>query len=325
MPEVQNAVRPGSHASTCDRRAVVAGMTALLATAWPTGRTAAAPAEAVEAGKDTSKGTVETVSDGTLSSSLGFMLPRPPRAEVDALFETAGESVEASPIPTNVSVVRVGDEVILIDAGSGNSFQPTAGKLVDTLEAAGVAREAVTRVVFTHAHPDHLWGAIDDFDDSERFPNARYVVPAAEWDFWTRDDVETTVPDWLKGLAVGSRRTLKRLEAKMERRKPGETVAPGLTYVATPGHTPGHASVLVEAVREQILIGGDALSHALISFRRPGWAFGSDLDRDLAIRTRLALLDRLANERMTLVGFHLPGSGVGRVERSGDAFRFVPA
>ena len=52
---------------------------------------------------------------------------------------------------------------------------------------------------------------------------------------------------------------------------------------------------------------------------------GSDLDRDLAIRTRLALLDRLANERMTLIGFHLPGSGVGRVERCGDAYRFVSA
>ncbi|UGB26164.1 MBL fold metallo-hydrolase [Methylorubrum sp. B1-46] len=324
MPDFQNMVRPGSAAPTCDRRAVVAGITALLATAWPAGRTAAASVEVVEAGQDTSKGTVETVSDGTLSSSLGFMLPEAPRAEIDALSKTAGASVEASPIPTNVSVVRVGGGVILIDAGSGNSFQPTAGKLADTLETAGVAREAVTQVVFTHAHPDHLWGAIDDFDDSERFPNARYVVPTAEWDFWTRDDVETMVPDWLKGLAVGSRRTLKRLEGKMERRKPGETVAPGLTYVATPGHTPGHASVLVDAGREQILIGGDALSHALISFRRPDWAFGSDLDRDLAIHTRLALLDRLANEQITLVGFHLPGSGVGRVERFDHAYRFVP-
>ena len=149
------------------------------------------------------------------------------------------------------------------------------------------------------------------------------MVPAAEWDFWTRDDVETLVPDWLKGLSVGSRRTLRRLEAKVERRRPGESIAPGLTYVATPGHTPGHASVLVEAGRDQVLIGGDALSHAVLSFRRPAWAFGSDLDRDLASCTRLTLLDRLANERMTLVGFHLPGSGVGHVERAGDSYRFL--
>lgn len=321
MSEFHEAAWRKSFPGSCDRRTVLAGVAALLAPAWPVGPAVASPTAPLKVGD----ATVETASDGTLSSSLAFMLPDVPRAEVDAVFSAEGQPAEGSPIPTNASLVRVGGEVILIDAGLGNSFQPTAGKLGDTLEGRNVGREAVTRIVFTHAHPDHLWGAIDDFDDSERFPNARYVVPTAEWDFWTRDDVETLVPDWLKGFAVGSRRTLRRLEAKVERRKPGEAVAPGLTYVATPGHTPGHASVLVEAGREQLLIGGDALSHAVASFRRPAWAFGSDLDRDLAIRTRLALLDRLANERVTLVGFHLPGSGVGRVERSGDAYRFVPA
>ncbi|MBD8908382.1 MBL fold metallo-hydrolase [Methylorubrum zatmanii] len=321
MSDLHETARRGSPARACDRRAVVAGMAALLASAWPGGRASAIPMAPLRVGE----ATVETASDGTLSSSLAFMLPEAPRAEVDDVFRAEGQPAEASPIPTNASLVRVGGEVILIDAGSGNSFQPTAGKLGESLEGRGVPRETITRVVFTHAHPDHLWGAVDDFDDSERFPNARYVVPAAEWDFWTRDDVETLVPDWLKGLAAGSRRTLRRLEAKMERRTPGETIAPGLTYVATPGHTPGHASVLVEAGREQVLIGGDALSHAVVSFRRPAWAFGSDLDRDLAIRTRRALLDRLANERLTLVGFHLPGSGIGRVERSRGAYRFMPA
>nr|WP_305526919.1 MBL fold metallo-hydrolase [Methylobacterium sp. NEAU 140] len=295
----------------------MAGLAAIVAGAWPSG--GAAGQAALTVGGTT----VETASDGTLSSSLAFMLPDTPRDAVEAAFRAEGQPAEASPIPTHASLVRTGADVILIDAGSGTSFQPTAGKLADTLEGRNVPREAITQVVFTHAHPDHLWGAIDDFDDSERFPNARYVVPAAEWDFWTRDDVETLVPDWLKGLSVGSRRTLRRLEAKMERRRPGESIAPGLSYVATPGHTPGHASVLVEAGREQVLIGGDALSHAVISFRRPAWAFGSDLDRDLAARTRLELLDRLANERTTLVGFHLPGSGIGRVERSGDAYRFT--
>ncbi|MGU3452868.1 MBL fold metallo-hydrolase [Methylobacterium sp. 391_Methyba4] len=297
----------------------MAGLAAGLAGAWPTGRAAANTAAALKVGGTS----VETASDGTLSSSLAFMLPNTPREEVETVFKVEGQRAEAAPIPTNASLVRIGSEIILIDAGSGNSFQPTAGKLGETLESRNISREAITQVVFTHAHPDHLWGAIDDFDDSERFPNARYVVPAAEWDFWTRDDVENLVPDWLKGLSVGSRRTLRRLESKLERRKPGESIAPGLTYVATPGHTPGHASVLVEAGREQVLIGGDALSHGVLSFRRPAWAFGSDLDRDLASRTRLTLLDRLATERMTLVGFHLPGSGVGHVELAGDSYRFV--
>lgn len=320
MSDLREMARREWTSRSFDRRTVSAGLAALLTSGWSR-QARAAPSGPLRVGS----ATIETASDGTLASSLSFMLPDTPRPDVDAAFRAEGLQTEASPIPTNATLVRIGADVILIDAGSGNSFQPTAGKLGDNLEAMNVSREAVTKVVFTHAHPDHLWGAIDDFDDSERFPNASYVVPAAEWDFWTRDDVETLVPDWLKGLSAGSRRTLKRLADKMERRKPGDTIMPGLTYVATPGHTPGHASVLVEVDGEQVLIGGDALSHAVISFRRPAWAFGSDLDRDLAARTRIALLDRLANERITLVGFHLPDSGIGRVERTGDAYRFIPA
>nr|WP_042674175.1 MBL fold metallo-hydrolase [Methylobacterium sp. B34] len=311
--------RPNPAGTRCDRRLFLGGLAAGFAGVWPVRRASATQTRALRVGA----ASVETASDGTLSSSLAFMLPDTPRAEVEAVFNAEGQPAEVTPIPTNPSLVRIGSEVILIDAGSGNSFQPTAGKLGETLESRNIPREAITQVVFTHAHPDHLWGAVDDFDDSERFPNARYVVPAEEWDFWTREDVETLVPDWLKGLSVGSRRILRRLEAKVERRKPGESIAPGLSYVASPGHTPGHASVLVEAGGEQVLIGGDALSHAVLSFRRPAWAFGSDLDRDLAASTRLALLDRLASERMMLVGFHLPGSGVGRVERAGHGYRFI--
>jgi glyoxylase-like metal-dependent hydrolase (beta-lactamase superfamily II) len=124
--------------------------------------------------------------------------------------------------------------VVLIDAGSGSSFQETAGKLAENLEAAGIDRAGVTAVVFTHAHADHLWGAIDDFDDSERFPNARYVISVGEWDFWTAPGAGSRMPDFMQGMARGSARILKRLEPKMERRRGGDTVAPGLSFVSTP-------------------------------------------------------------------------------------------
>ena len=60
---------------------------------------------------------------------------------------------------------------------------PSAGKLADNLAAAGIDRDAITMVVYTHGHPDHLWGVVDDFDEPV-FAKARYVVAAAEWDFW---------------------------------------------------------------------------------------------------------------------------------------------
>ena len=179
-------------------------------------------------------------------------------------------------------------------------------------------------MVFTHAHADHLWGAIDDFDDSERFAKASYVIAAPEWDFWTDPNTAASVPDWLKGMARGSARILKRLEGKIERRAGGEAVAPGLTYLATFGHTPGHMAVMVENGGERLLVGGDVLAHPAISFARPEWPIGSDFDRDRAAKTRTRLLDQLAADRTAQIGFHLPWPGHGMVERSGGAYRFVP-
>ena len=263
------------------------------------------------------------VSDGTLSVPLSFSLPETPGAEAASLLAAHGLPADGV-VQTNVTLVRTGDQIVLIDAGSGPKFQQTAGKLSENLEAAGISPEKVTKVVFTHGHADHLWGAIDDFDDGERFPNATYVISAAEWDFWTHPDTPTKVPDWLKGMAIGSARILKLIEKKVERRKDGEAVAPGLTFVATPGHTPGHMAVMVESGKERLLVGGDVFSNNAVSFARPEWRVGSDFDRDLGVQTRRRMLDRLASDRIPLIGFHLTWPGQGMVERSGTAFRFIP-
>ena len=125
-------------------------------------------------------------------------------------------------------------------------------------------------------------------------------------------------------MARGSGRFLKRLESKIERRGPGDTLAPGLSYMATPGHTPGHMSVMVESGSERLIVGGDVLSHPAVSFAQPGWRMGSDFDSDLAVTTRKRMLDRLVSDRLPLIGFHLPFPGHGIVEKSGSAYRFLP-
>jgi glyoxylase-like metal-dependent hydrolase (beta-lactamase superfamily II) len=297
------------------RRHVISGIGASLI----------APASARASASKRKIGTAEVavLGDGTLTVPIAFVLPETPIADAAALSAVIGVPPPGSAIPTNVTLVTLGDERVLIDAGAGGNFQPTAGKLADSMEAAGIDPAKITKVVFTHGHADHLWGTIDEFDDL-RFPNASYVIPAAEWDFWTNPDTPASVPDWLKGMAIGSARVLKRLENKLERRNAGDTVAPGLSYVATLGHTPGHMSVLLEIGPERLLIGGDVLTHAAISFARPDWRLGTDFDRDQAVATRRRLLDRLATDRVPLLGFHLPSPGLGMVERSGAAYRFVP-
>ena len=298
------------------RRHVLAGLGATLLA--PGTRAATAPLR-----RKVGAANVMVMGDGTLNVPLSFMLPETPASEAAALAAAVGVPPPGTAIPTNVTLVTLGDERILIDAGAGGNFQPTAGKLSENMEAAGIEPGNITKIVFTHGHADHLWGVIDEFDDF-RFPNASYVIAAAEWDFWIDPNTPSAVPDWLKGMALGSARILKRLEGKIERRKAGDAIAPGLSYLATLGHTPGHMSLLLENGTERLLIGGDALTHAAISFARPDWRLGTDFDRDQAVATRRRLLDRLAGERLPLVGFHLPSPGLGMVERNGAAYRFVP-
>ena len=125
-------------------------------------------------------------------------------------------------------------------------------------------------------------------------------------------------------MARGSARVLRKIEPKVERRRPGEAVAPGLTYLDTAGHTPGHMAVMAESRGARLLVGGDALNNPIVSFARPDWPFGSDLDKDAAAATRRTLLDRLATDRIPLIGFHLPWPGIGRVAREGTGYRFEP-
>lgn len=314
------AKRPcGIKPSELSRRAVLAGLGAAATFSF-------APARATTAPSPYKVGAIEImiVSDGVLNVPLSFLLPETPPAEAAALFKAHSLPEGGAPLQTNVLLVKTDAERILIDAGSGSGFQPTSGKLQENLEAAGIAPDSITKVIFTHAHADHLWGVMDDFGDGERFPNARYVIAADEWDFWTNPDTPGRLPDVFKGIALGSARVLKAISGKIERRKAGDALAPGLTYVATPGHTLGHMAVLVEDGGQRLIAGGDVLTNAAVSFTRPDWRIGSDLDRDRGIATRKRLLDQLATDRIPLMGFHLPWPGCGTVERAGTAYRFVP-
>lgn len=317
--ENRRAVRKLPH-----RRHVLAGMAAAGAAAalpFPPAFAASKPFQRKLGALE-----VSVFSDGTLSAPLSFALPEKSPAEVADLLKANGIADGELPrAQTNVTLVKTGNELVLIDAGSGPNFQPSAGKLTENLEAAGIAADKITKVVFTHGHADHLWGAIDDFDDGPRFPNASYVISASEWDFWNDPRTAEKAPDWLKGMAIGSARMLKKLESKTERRKAGDTVAPGLSYVDSSGHTPGHMCVLLSSGNERLLVGGDVFNNGVISFARPDWAVGADFDRDRGAATRKKMLGMLASDKIPLIAFHVAWPGHGMVEASGTAFRFVPA
>ncbi len=265
---------------------------------------------------------LRTVSDGNLVLPMSFLLPDVPEAERTAFLEENGlDSKQLSP-ECNLTLLEDGDRRILFDAGSGVNFMPSAGKLPETLEAAGIGADTITDVVFTHGHPDHLWGILDDFDEIA-FPEATLRFPRTEWDFWRSDDAISQMSEARQAFVVGAQNRLSAMEDQIELFDAGQEVAPGVEAVDTSGHTPGHTSFAVHGGGDSVMIIGDAVTNHAFSFARPKWPSGSDQDPQAGIETRLKLLDRLVTDKSTIIGFHLPNGGVGRTERDGTAYRFV--
>lgn len=266
--------------------------------------------------------TVTTVSDGNLVLPLDFVFPDVPQDELVALLEAAGQGGGAVEPDCNVTILKDGDRVVLFDVGSGPNFMPSAGKILDNIDAAGIAPEDVTDVLFTHAHPDHIWGLLDDFDEFV-FPEANYYINQVEWDYWRADDTLDAMPEARKSFVVGAQNRLEALEDVIQFFNWGDEVLPGIEAVDTRGHTPGHTSFAIHDGSESVHVIGDAATNSIISFAHPEWPSGSDQDTETGIATRVALLDRLAGDQSRIVGFHLPEGGIGHVEKDGDGYRFV--
>ena len=265
-----------------------------------------------------------SLSDGHLVLPRGFFFDGLPEAELREVLAPFDLPQDQLTPPCNLTLLRDGERVVLFDAGAGPAFMPSAGDLIDSLDAAGVAPEEVTHVVFTHAHPDHLWGVLDDFDDPV-FANATYMMSAPEWNYWRDPATVDTIGEARASFAVGAARRLAVIEERLQEIHDGEEILPGIMAHASHGHTPGHMSFELRAGSDALLIGGDAIGNHHLAFARPGWPSGADQDPDQGAETRTRLLDKLAQEQTLLMGFHLPGGGLGRVERFGDAYRFVEA
>lgn len=263
-----------------------------------------------------------TVSDGGLVLPSEFLFAPMPADKVGAIRKAYGiEGPQLMP-ECNLALYRDGTRNVLFDVGSGPDFMPSAGKITDSLDAAGLAPEDITHVVFTHAHPDHIWGLLDDFDEP-LFYEASYMMGRKEWDYWWNPATVDEIAEARVAFAVGAKRRMEAIEDAVELFDDGDELLPGISAIASYGHTPGHMAFEIRQGNDAAIVVGDAIGNHHVAFAHPEWPSGPDEDRDLGIKTRLKLLDRLASEQLQIIGFHLPGGGVGRVEKANDGYRFV--
>lgn len=264
------------------------------------------------------------LSDGFFKAPTSGLGVNADPAEVQAFLSQHFLSPQEGYSHTNHLLIETGDATVLVDVGSGNRWLDTTGRLLDNMEAAGVDPSDITHVVITHAHPDHIWGIRDDFDEAI-FPDAEYIVGRTERDFWLQDGLVNKVSPAEQQFVVGAVNSLNVDGADWTLADDGYEVAPGVRLLSTHGHTPGHMSVMVESGDKSLIALGDSMSHAYTNFAHPDWFNGFDMDGDLTVQTRLKLLDMAATDRISIVGYHFPFPGVGHVQRDGDFFRFIPA
>lgn len=271
-----------------------------------------------------------SISDGFMKfgQGLDLMFPEEERGAMKEVLEAAGEGLDIFPLYVNVLVLRLGNEVVLFDAGFGEVDHPDRGWLGEGLRRIGIRKEEVTLGLLSHAHGDHLGGFVGR-DGKPMYPNAGVHVREEELAFWRAKEPdfsrERRPKEWIPGMVQAARDGFDALEGVLQPVKCGtELLGGAITVEDGTGHTMGHAVYRIRSQGEELLHIMDVAHHHLLMFARPHWVIGFDNRPDLAVATRKRLYNEAVAGRARVYGFHLPWPGLGRIVKAGDGHRWQP-
>lgn len=223
----------------------------------------------------------------------------------------------------NAFLVETGDLKVLVDAGTGGAFGPEIDNLPANLAATGIAPADITHLFATHLHPDHVGGAVRD--GMAVFPNAELVVHDADRAFWGEPANFTAMPEMMQNFAALAQGVLTAYGDRLRVFEADDEIAPGLTAMPLPGHTPGHSGLMIASGDDSLLIWADIVHVAPVQLARPEVTIGFDVEPALAAATRALLLDRVATDRLMIAGSHIGFPGLATIARAGDGYLAIPA
>ena len=264
---------------------------------------------------------VDLISDGASMEALGRLFGG---IAPDRWTAALGVPDAATPVGFNYGAVLVRADLrtILIDTGYGylrrQPGMPGSGELPDRLDELGVSADAIDTVVHTHMHSDHCGWNVDERSQPRLLlPNARTIVAEQEVRHWFSDAVDRHPSrDYIRS------RMAPLIEAGMVETTGGDhQVSPSVRTLSTPGHTPGHCSVLVESAGQTLLVLGD-VAHLPIHLEHHDWLPGVDFDPDSSRRSRAMVADLAARNGWLITGGHFVIPTLGTLESSGSGYRW---
>ena len=239
---------------------------------------------------------------------------------VNGLLKDAGVSEVQT--HCNSYVIRSGETVMMVDAGTGGLFGPTSGKLGEAMTEAGIKPADITHLFMTHLHPDHTAGAITS-DGKAVFPNAELMLLEAERAFWVNDANFAGAPEDVLGWQGLAKGTVNAYKDRLKIVRDGEEIIPGVSVIGLPGHTPGHAGLRIESGGQTLVHMADVVHVQDVQLSDPSLGVVFDVDGAQARRSRELALDMLATDKLMVTGSHLRMPKFGQIVRHGSGYRYL--
>lgn len=212
----------------------------------------------------------------------------------------------------NILLVKKDNQYILFDTGNGLGKNKNVGRLIEQMQASNIPANLVTDIIITHAHGDHIGGIILP-DGTLAFKNAKYYISKTEFDFWMKENNSTT------------KSILNKIQTNLTFIKENDTLFDCIKVEHTPGHTPGQLAFLIQQNGKNLQLKHIAdVVHSPILVRYPEWGIKYDQDFDLAVKTRLNILEEAYNKRQLVIAMHLPWPGIGYIGKRDNRYDWIP-